>query len=185
MSNDQEQSKVRNPVSGAMAYGLGGAAIAATGAAIRDNAVHNEAMTILVGGVITGAIAGSVGCCVPQTNESSNLCLRLGLGVLDLGLNVAAFLSAPTMGELVMDLDVPWGRVLVDELIGSATLTGGVLGVAATVGISYGAYKCAQHCCSSNFFTPAANTISKPTVQLPAIDLEAPISTTSVTVNNL
>ena len=61
------------------------------------------------------------------------------------------------MGETVMQLGTNWGRVVVDDLIGGATLVGGVVGVAAVAGLGYGAYKLAECISRCNSTPPAEN----------------------------
>lgn len=118
--------KISNPISGAILTGLFGAADVAVGAAVRQNDVHDEAMTMLVGGVITGAMAGVVGCMIPSARNVP-VQIKLAIGILNVGLIVAAGLTAPLMGELILDNDTKWGRVIVDDLIGGAILLGGTI----------------------------------------------------------
>ncbi|PJD96007.1 MAG: hypothetical protein CK426_06090 [Legionella sp.] len=176
MSNDK--LRIDNILNSALFHGVLGTATVATGAAIRGNSVSNEAVTVLVGGMITGAMAAVIGCAL-QPGPYSSSELRLKLELLQIGINVAAFFCAPAMGELVMNLDVPWGRALLDELIGCLTIDAGLCGVIVTAGVGYGAYKCVQHHCSSSFFKPAEGKV---TVQLPTQDLESAVSLQEVVV---
>jgi hypothetical protein len=135
MSDDKnDTSNVNNPISGAIAYGLGGALAVTIGASIRGNSVYNEALTILAGGAITGAFAGLVGCSIPTTNKDSEVRLRLAVGVINTALGLAAFLTAPLMGEQCLNLGTDWNQTVVDGLVGSATVAACSLGVAVAVG---------------------------------------------------
>lgn len=170
--DNKNKSQAINPVSGAMIFGLSGAAVTAIGAAIRKNDVHSEAISVLVGGVITGALAGTIGCCITGENAS------LGLQLLEVSLSIAPSLTAPLMGDLVMDLDNKWGRVIVDGLIGDATVVGGVIGVAAAgatlYGLGYGACALGQSIASLGMFSNR-NQASSNASSVPAIepDIEA------------
>ncbi len=135
--NNSSNNPINNPISGAMTFGLCGAAMTAIGAAIRKNSVHNEAMVVLVGGVITGAIAGSLGCCLPETKDV-NLTMQICFGLLTIGLQLAAFLSAPKIGEHIMNLGTKWNTTVVDELIGEGVLLGGLAAIIAIIFLSIG-----------------------------------------------
>lgn len=142
MSNKQ---RVTNPISGAAAIGLGEALAVTMGAAIRKNSIDDEALTVLAGGVITGAIIGTIGYCIPNTDKDSHTCLKIATAVLYTTLTLAALLTAPLMGEKCLKRDTKWGETVIDGLIGEAILIGAVATVAATyVGGSY---------CRNKFFS--------------------------------
>ncbi len=167
MPNKQEiQSKVKNPCTGAGTFGLGGAAVTALGAYILGSEVQKEALVVLVGGVITGAMAGTIGCCLPQSTENTGLHIKCTLGLLETGLAVGALLTAPIMGETIMQLGTEWKQTVIDELVGSATVAGGACGLVAVgaiaVGACYGFGSLWNRSAANN--TPAAN--------LPFIDIE-------------
>lgn len=132
---------ISNPFVGAIAIGVGRAISTAIGAAIRENDVHSEALTVLAGGAITGAIAGLLGCCIPETDNNSSLFLKMAEGVLVTGISVAAILTAPIMGEECLQLGIDWGQVIVDSLIGDATITACVLAIGIVGGIGVGCVK--------------------------------------------
>lgn len=130
---------LRNPVAGATAIGLGLPLATTIGAVVRHNDIHAEAMTTLVGGVISGAIAGTFGCCVPEADKNSSCCLQFSVAVLSKALVTAAALTAPLIGEKCLNLGITWGQTVIDGLIGDAILLGGVLAVGATcTGVLYG-----------------------------------------------
>ncbi len=139
MAGNEEEStnNINNPIPGAITYGLGGAAVTAIGAAIRGNNIHKEAMTVLVGGVITGAMAGTFGCCLPNTEDSS-CSMKIACGALNSGLQLAAFLTAPIMGEQIMDLGISWAPTVVDGLIGDGVILGGVAAIGTVACCSFG-----------------------------------------------
>ncbi len=137
-------SQVKNPFAGAVSFGLAGAAAAALGAVIRGNSVHNEAITVLVGGSVTGAIAGTLGCCIPGRTKEAPLTLMLCLGALESSLALAAALTAPLLGETIMHLGTTWSTIIIDELIASGVIVGGVVGLASVAGLVYGSTKLCQ-----------------------------------------
>lgn len=120
-TNEQaKKSPVSNPVSGAITYGLGCAASVALGAAVRGHSVHDEAMTVVIGGVICGAVAGLMGSILlislPQT-----------FIVADYILQLIALLLLPFVGhELRAWTEFRYVYVLVDILIGSCIIAGGL-----------------------------------------------------------
>jgi hypothetical protein len=148
--------------------GLFGAAQTAIGAAIRGNSVHNEAMTALVGGLVTGAMAGTLGCCLPDTKNAS-FGLTFGVVVLEMSLGLASSLSAPKMGEEIMGLGIDWSTTVEDQLIGGCAVAGGLVAVGAAL------------CCSAVVANSIRNTFwgnSASTsrdggveIQLPQVDI--------------
>lgn len=122
-----------NPISGAISAGLGGAACVAIGAAIRDNDVDDEAMTQMVGGVITGAIAGFLGYCYELKSSDQEQTLCSIKSALDIGLSFGALLTAQLMGEEILDRGTTWEDVVVDNLIGGSILAGGACAIGALV----------------------------------------------------
>jgi hypothetical protein len=131
---EDENQKLANPCTGAIVFGLNGALMVTIGAAIRENNINTEALTVLVGGALTGAIAGSLGCFVPHKDSDVNIWLRISLGVLNAALCAAPFLTGPLLGEECLGLGSNWGQMLIDELIGAGVIFGGavVLGLAGT-----------------------------------------------------
>ena len=152
-NEEKKSSDVRNPCAGAMSFGLGGAAVTAIGADIMGHSVHKEALTVLVGGVITGAFAGTFGCCLPDTQDA-NLGMKIAFGVLEAGLCAAASLTAPLMGERILNLGTSWGETVVDGLVGGGVLTAGCLGLAATVAVGVGVLSC----CNGTLFAQRNTT---------------------------
>ena len=137
--NEQEMEEkkkannpMRNPCAGAITC-LGSAAGAALGAEIRHHSVHDAAIAYLVGSSITGAIAGTVGMFTISNTEDESICSS----VLRIGLPIAAIVTAPIMAELFVDNSSSPMETVVDCLIGSATITGGALGIAALVATPY------------------------------------------------
>lgn len=186
---DNDSSQIKNPVTGAMVFGLSGAAVTAIGAAIRKNNVHTEAMSVLVGGVITGAIAGSVGCCITGDHAGLPFKLQLGLSLIETSLALAASLTAPLMGDLVMGYDNKWGRVIVDGLIGDATVIGGAVGVVAAgatlYGLGYGACSLGQRVASLGMFSNR-NHVNLNTSSVPSINSDAEaVSEVNAGMNNV
>ncbi|MBA4697315.1 MAG: hypothetical protein H2069_08025 [Legionella sp.] len=115
---------ITGAISGTVLFGPGGAAVTAMGAAINDQNVSNEALTVLVGGSLTGAIAGAINRVLRNASDTP-ASWRLNLGTALLG--VAASLTAPLMGKLVLSNDNDWGQTIVDGLIGEAVLLGAAL----------------------------------------------------------
>ena len=73
LDNSSNNNALRSLIRGA-ATCLVMAACAATGAALRGNNVHNEAITMLAGGSLTGAIAGTFGRCIlPTITDQSSM----------------------------------------------------------------------------------------------------------------
>lgn len=184
MPNAQQgnnDSQIANPITGAMSFGLVGALVAAIGASIRDNSVHDEAMTVLVGGVIVGAMAGTVGCCTSNPSENASACAKFTLGLLSAGIALTAFFTSPMMGELILDKDTNWDDVIIDEIVGGLSLTAGALGAAAVVG---GAALCANAAqyCSNRFFASASSV--PPTESLTANKQAAPTDDEISTASN-
>lgn len=142
-------SEFTNPVCGAVAIGIGNAIGTSIGASIRNNNVHDETITNLTGGVITGAIAGLFACCLPKYNEDSSSALKFSVGILHSSLALAASLTAPLMGEALLHYDTKWSEVVTDDLIGGASLLGATVGAAALLGLCAGAVS--QN--SSSFFS--------------------------------
>lgn len=122
-----KKSPVSNPVTGAISYGLGCAAFVALGAAVRGHSVHDEAMTVLIGGVICGAIAGLLGSILlillPQT-----------FAVAEYMLQLAALLVIPFVGHQSHTwAEFNYVYVLIDILIGSAIIAGGVCALVSVI----------------------------------------------------
>lgn len=153
------------PISSAVSMALGSAAAVATGAAMRGNNVHNEAVTILAGGAITGAIAGLFRCCIPETDEDFSTSAKFAIAAAQTTLALAATLTAQLMGEACLNLHTNWDETVIDQFAGTATITAGVLAVAATVGFI------SSKCCG--FFgkssaAPAAPAAPAPTMEAPS-----------------
>ncbi len=159
MTNENEnQLQVNNPCTGAISYGLGGAVSIALGswAWFHETNLRANTLTVLAGGAVTGAIAGSVGCCVPATDEDSSLCARIGLGTLNSALALTAYLTAPLMGEAMLNYGTKWNEVVIQELAGGATIVGGVAALAIVGGVICCAPKLAE-CCSTLFSGSSTN----------------------------
>ncbi|MFA6302034.1 MAG: hypothetical protein WC627_02735 [Legionella sp.] len=152
MITKNNQTKKTNPLMGVSIFGLGATLIVALGAIIRDNKVHDEALAVLVGGAINGAIAGLVHSCIPTTNEDSNSCLKFVTAVLDTALPITAFLTAPLMGEQYLGYGSSWGETVLDEIIESASIAGSVELAGATAVVAG---------CCYNFFSKAPAQVAK------------------------
>jgi hypothetical protein len=137
-TNEKSSFAFSNPVKGAVA-GLGVSAVTAIGASIKGHDVHQEAMTNLVGGVIVGAIAGSLGCCVPNP-ENFELCGKFSIYLLQAAISTGVTFTAPLMGETVMGLGANYMQTVADSFIGSGVVSGAALGLA---GVGLGATYCA------------------------------------------
>lgn len=169
---NENQSQVRNPCTGASVFGLGGAVSIALGswAWFHETNLRANTLTVLAGGAVTGAIAGSVGCFIPTTDQGTPLRIKLALGLLDTALSATAFFTAPLMGEVMLNSGTEWSEVIVQELAGSATIVAGVVGIAVVGGAICCAPQLAK-CCSTLFsgsttersltetFNPAANKV--------------------------
>lgn len=120
-SNDQiANSPVANPISGAITYGLGTAATVSIGAVIRKNRVHDEAMTILIGGVICGVIFGIVGLSMEMFAPSK---FKAVDGILQCG----ALFSSPAMGYFVRQYSsYKYTEVVIDMFVGGCVASGGL-----------------------------------------------------------
>lgn len=121
--------KALNPISGAFSASLGGAACVAVGSAIRQHNTHQEALIQLAGGAINGAIAGTIALCMPYDSMGSGL--KSGVGSV---LSIAASLTAPLMGELVLKYGAEAGPIVVDNLIGSSVFIAAGLVAACCIG---------------------------------------------------
>lgn len=109
-------SPTSNPLSAAFAYGLGGAACTALGAAICHKDVNNEAMAVLVGGSICGAIFGSAGLMVLMLSPEL-------YKFVDAFLQFGALFATPAMGCSVASYPTcSYNRILIDFLVGNAVL---------------------------------------------------------------
>lgn len=146
---EKETLELKNPVTGAATIGLGSTLLTTIGAAISENNIYNEAITALTGGGITGAIAGAMGyCLLPNTNENSDIYLKIAAGVLHTTLGTAALVTAPLIGESCLGLGTDWEPTIVDGIIGGAAIIGGTVAIAGVVcacgGVAY---------CGNRFFS--------------------------------
>ena len=100
-----------------------------------SDAADKEAITMLVGGVINGAM-GAVGTWLlsPEIKKDSSCSLSCYSLMLTAGINVTAQLTAQMMGELILHKGSEWAPTVIDTLVGSATITGGALAVGLTCG---------------------------------------------------
>ena len=129
--NSSNNNALSNPIRGAFTC-LGMAACAATGAALRGNNVHNEAITMLVGGSLTGAMAGFLGmCALPKITEESSLTTHVYSWLLASGLEVGAIFTAPLMAELVGYSVDNAKDTVVDTFMGIGVIGGGLVGLGA------------------------------------------------------
>lgn len=153
MSGENKKDNMSNPFSGA-ATCFGAAACVAVGAAIRGNSVHDEAIAYLVGGSITGAIAGTVGMfTIPNTDDSTSLGLKICSWTLKTGLSIAATVTGPIMAELLVDNSSSPMETVEDCFIGSAVVTGGMVGLAAVAAAPYLDSYCWNKASSSTMFS--------------------------------
>lgn len=131
-----KQSPVSNPFVGAIAYGLSCAGTVALGATIRDNNVHEEAMTVLVGGVVCGGIFGFVGMLILVASPSM-------FKIVDPLFQLGAVFSLPAMGHLIQNYDsYKYTEIIIDMFVGGSIIGGGIccsiLFVFLTVGSVFG-----------------------------------------------
>ena len=136
-----ENNTLRNPITGAFSC-LGLAACAAGGATYRENNVHDEAITMLLGGVMTGAMAGALGMCIiPKVNKESSASTRFASWLITLGLEVAVVLTAPEMAEVVGYDTANKEDTIVDTFIGMGFATAVIVALGClalcTCGIAY------------------------------------------------
>lgn len=177
-NEEQKSSSIHNPCSGAMTFGLGGSTLTAIGADIMGHSVQKEALTVLVGGVITGALAGTLGCCLPNTKDA-NLGMKIAFGVLEMGLGLAASLTAPLMGERILNMGTSWGETVVDGLVGGSVLAAGAVGLAAAVAVRVGVLSC----CTGTLFAqrnPTRDTTATPLPVAVAVENEVSIAANRV-----
>ena len=120
---------LRDPCAGAFNLGTLSALCASLGAVFRHRAVHHEALTALVGGVINGAIVGSIGPFLPEKNhfKLSSYRTYLLIALCEFGLEIAAQLTSARMGELVLRTDINWGQTIIDQCVGAYFLIGASL----------------------------------------------------------
>lgn len=160
---------ITGAMSGAVLFGPGGAAVTAMGAAINDQSVSNEALTVLVGGSLTGAMAGAINRVLWNASDTP-ASWRLKMGSALLGL--AASLTAPLMGKLILNNDNDWGQTVVDGVIGGAVLVGAGLTVkACTACCAFGYHAWSEN---TSFFRSASRApTSTHAVRPPVVDIEA------------
>ena len=127
--SDEKERRI-NPFNGALSFGPGGALGVTIGASIMRHDIHKLAMTILTGGAIIGAAAGLVGWVIKQFGDDKSFMQKFSQYIVA----SAAFFTSPFMGEYIMQYNLKWADLIVDQLIGSGIITGGVL---AIVGFAY------------------------------------------------
>jgi len=117
-SGERKQTSVDNPIYGAISFGLGTPITVAIGAAIRGINVHQEAMTVLYGGLVIGFICGMFGACIiGQKNEQFYNVVLQWCGIL----------LTPLLGRVMSGYaSATWSRVVVDSLVGSCIIVGGL-----------------------------------------------------------
>lgn len=117
---ERKQTSVDNPIVGAIAFGLGSPIRVSIGASIRGNNVHEEALTVLYGGLVIGFICGVLGAGLiiskPKNEQIYNVLLQW-----------CAILLTPLLGQRMNGYDsATWTRVITDQLVGSCIIIGGV-----------------------------------------------------------
>lgn len=113
-------STVQNPIAGAVVYGLVGIVCVTVGASIRKNNVHDEGIAVLLGGLVSGAIAGSVG--MYFAFKSPYIMVRL-----EPFLQSSAFFLAPAIGSFITGHhNIMFTNLLIDCLVGGSLLFGSV-----------------------------------------------------------
>ena len=143
--NSSEKNIFKSPIGGASTC-LPMAACAALGAALRGNNVHNEAITMLVGGVQTGAMAGFLGMCVlPKITEESSLCTQVFSWLLTLVLEASAISTAPLIADAVEYPVDNEKDTVVDTFYGA--------GVISAVVVVLGVACCGVTVCCSSLFS--------------------------------
>ena len=150
----ESESQISNPIKAAVSHGLVGSGMVALGATIMIHNVRNEALSVLIGGSITGAIAGTIGYCLPN-KENASTALLIALNALETSISLASTLTAPLLGDSIAKLGNEWGNTVVNELIGVGVIGGSILGVTGLCVL--GKY------CSSRFFSQNINAeITRP-----------------------
>lgn len=92
----------------------------ALGAVVRNNSVHDEAMTVILGGVVCGAIAGFVGMMILISSPGS-------FKIMDSLLQAGAVFSLPAMGHLLRDYDsYKYTDIIIDMFVGGCIIGGGI-----------------------------------------------------------
>ncbi len=113
------RSPIQNPLIGAAVYGLSGSACVAVGAMIRGNDVYHEGIAVLLGGAISGALAGIVG--LVLLNYSPRNLVKV-----DAIIQCGAYFSAPAFGKLFeKSYSLQYTDVLIDSLVGGSMFFGG------------------------------------------------------------
>jgi uncharacterized membrane protein YczE len=110
-----------------------GSALTSVGAVLRNNNVHDETLTMLVGGVYIGAVIGLVNNLLPNTDENSSNCLKITNAVIQVGLGVAAGLTAPLVGENYLHYNTKWNETAIDYFTGAAIATAGAIVIGTAV----------------------------------------------------
>lgn len=108
-------------------------AATALGSLVRGTRVHDESLTMLVGGVYNGVIFGFLNQLLPETTENSSNCLKITKAVLQVGLGVAATLTAPQAGEDSLHYNVKWDETVTDCYTGAAIGAAAVIVVGAAI----------------------------------------------------
>lgn len=116
-TGERQQTSVDNPINGAITFGLGAPLTVAIGAAIRGNNIHQEAITVLYGGLVIGFICGMFGACIiGQKNEQFYNVVLQWCGIL----------LTPLLGRVMSGFaSATWSRVIVDGMVGSCVIVGG------------------------------------------------------------
>lgn len=117
---------LRNICSGAFNIGTSASFGVTLGAVFRQRSFSNEALTMLLGGVINGAIVGSIGSILPEKNEFKLMSYRtyLLIGFCEIALELGAQLTSPLMGELLLKRGIQWGETIIDAFVGISFLLG-------------------------------------------------------------
>ncbi len=129
---------LRNICSGAFNVGISSSLAVTLGAVFRQRSPSNEALTMLLGGVINGAVVGSIGSNLPEKNEFKLTSYRtyLLIAFCEVALELGAQLTSPLMGELILKRGVQWGEIIIDDFVGISFLLGVYFTFMCCLGIS-------------------------------------------------
>lgn len=128
---------VSNPIQGASVYGLTAAGMTAIGAwVLNPTHIYTDTLTVLAGGAVVGAIAGTITCCLSTgaSTAETPTTRPLATQCIDTALAITALLTAPLMGQAILHHSRSWSEVMLAEVVGSAITGAGACGIATLAG---------------------------------------------------
>jgi hypothetical protein len=167
MGKDSKISVMENSIFAcAGRFGILGSALTSVGAVLRNRNAHDETLTMLVGGIYVGALLGLVNSLLPETNENSSNCLKFTTAVFQVGLGVAASLTAPLVGEGYLHYNTQWNETVIDYYTGAAIVAAGAIVIGSAIGCGVG---CVNGSAPSFFFKKkeAVATAMPGTMEIP------------------